>query len=559
MAHIRQILANLSISVADFKKSPKTVIKAAKNEPIAVIIDNKPAFYCVPADILESLYQKVYEMNDMALQNIERLNNDVSSNLSAVSTNDDEFGVNDVFEAIEDQHAANRPIHNDDLIDPLNTQVSDPLDEEVAHQINMSIDQHLKSIKDQSIYDDKDDMLDDDARASLAESFIREASQSQARNNSSILDKINNLDPSLARDFAYPDAQTTDMQMQIDAAMKNPELQAANLEPSFDDSLESLKLASFEETNQDDSLLSEQEPSDDSLAQDSFSALDEISEAKSSQAYSKQASTQSKNNSLQEDAETNQLNDSSFADDNFSEDKGFAHTDACELLGDNDIDFSESSEDEIEDEFFMDNSSSEHDVTADASLNPLLDESLEPEQGYPESNDKDQAFNRSIEDKAALREIISDVKQEIRDLERIKHLVSTPYDMPLEQVARVYTPYSPQAQKSADKTDETSELCKGLQSLARSKERKNATTSRHTTKSKGNKKSGVGKNKDETSNNSESLAKAPCNKDNKSKSARCTKATDEKAERMVKDKAKRKLKDSKAKSKDTSDVASKQA
>lgn len=138
MAHIRQILANLSISVSEFKKSPKTVIKAVKSEPIAVIINDKPAFYCVPADILESLYSKFYEMNE--IQNIQELNND--SDDPVCTGDDDSFGVRDIFQTIEDEQAA-KMSSSDDLVDPIKNSVADPLDEEVANKLNYSIDNHL--------------------------------------------------------------------------------------------------------------------------------------------------------------------------------------------------------------------------------------------------------------------------------------------------------------------------------------------------------------------------------------------------------------------------------
>lgn len=138
MAHIRQILANLSISVSEFKKNPKTVIKAVKSEPIAVIINDKPAFYCVPADILESLYSKFYEMNE--IQNIQELNNDSDDPVCA--GDDDSFGVRDIFQTIEDEQAA-KMSSSDDLVDPIKNSVADPLDEEVANKLNCSIDNHL--------------------------------------------------------------------------------------------------------------------------------------------------------------------------------------------------------------------------------------------------------------------------------------------------------------------------------------------------------------------------------------------------------------------------------
>lgn len=149
MAHIRQILANLSISVSEFKKSPKSVIKAVKSEPIAVIIDDKPAFYCVPADILESLYSKFYEMNE--IQNIQELNTDNDNAVVAANDDDDEtFGVQDIFQTIEDEQATKLPRTTEDLTDPISNHVADPLDEEVANQLNntiSSLNQHLHSPK----------------------------------------------------------------------------------------------------------------------------------------------------------------------------------------------------------------------------------------------------------------------------------------------------------------------------------------------------------------------------------------------------------------------------
>lgn len=138
MAHIRQILANLSISVSEFKKNPKTVIKAVKSEPIAVIVNNRPAFYCVPADILESLYSKFYEMNE--IQNIQDFS--TSDNSVGVSDVDEGFGVQDIFQSIEDEQATHLP-SDEDLVDPISNNVADPLDDEIRNQLGSSINQHL--------------------------------------------------------------------------------------------------------------------------------------------------------------------------------------------------------------------------------------------------------------------------------------------------------------------------------------------------------------------------------------------------------------------------------
>lgn len=136
MAHIRQILANLSISISEFKKNPKVVVKAVKTEPIAVINNNKPAFYCVPADILETLYQKFYEFNE--IQNIQDLSESVDHEGASVVHDDDSFGVNDFFQSIEDEQAI--PVKQADaIVDPINNHVADPLDEEVAKQTSSNL------------------------------------------------------------------------------------------------------------------------------------------------------------------------------------------------------------------------------------------------------------------------------------------------------------------------------------------------------------------------------------------------------------------------------------
>lgn len=642
MAHIRQILANLSISVSDFKKSPKTVIKAAKNEPIAVIIDNKPAFYCVPADILESLYQKVYEMNDMALQNIERLDSDVSSSLSEPPA-DYDFGVNDVFEAIEDEHEAKRTIHNDSLVDPLNNQVADPLDEEVAHQINLSIDQHLKSLKEKEMYEDTDEdekeiSTDDDTKT-----FIKQAASSNRPNETSILDKINNLDPSLANDFAYPYAQTSDMPLGIDST-DHSAMSTANQESSFE-GLEDLDLTQSENkeaalTDSGAKTLDEEFNAQNVKASDTkLAAQANLSSSASYKALSTKRKSSSKSTTkatvkttdksankataksetkpttkakakttaksiakpaskttaksaakartsiksvdksldnsqvdlasdiadtledqttksvvksasrastsghrrkkntlisaqqpaasnlhdanLQQqtpamqnnifDAQTNvpEQQHSDFLNAEFSEDKGFAHTNEYELLNDSDIDLSGNDDADIASEFdIMDDSSSKHqsldapNFISDNLLNSTVEQEFlsstllgdEKESSgnqnfssfktMDDSSANDDIFdsqmletaeqhhiisaqNKQLEDKAALRAIISDVKQEIRESEHAKHLVSTPYDMTLEQVARTYSPYQGKIRKSKLTTEENVDPDKTLKALVK--------------------------------------------------------------------------------------------
>jgi len=49
------ILAQLSISMSEFKKNPAEVLRIAKHKTVAVLTHNKPAFYMVSPRIFEVL------------------------------------------------------------------------------------------------------------------------------------------------------------------------------------------------------------------------------------------------------------------------------------------------------------------------------------------------------------------------------------------------------------------------------------------------------------------------------------------------------------------------
>jgi antitoxin StbD len=62
------VLANLSISISEFRKNPAKVLREAGRQPIAVLNHNKPAFYLVEPRLFEALVEHLedIELADLA-------------------------------------------------------------------------------------------------------------------------------------------------------------------------------------------------------------------------------------------------------------------------------------------------------------------------------------------------------------------------------------------------------------------------------------------------------------------------------------------------------------
>jgi prevent-host-death family protein len=56
---MQTILADLSISMSDFKKNPAQVLRTAGEKPVAVLNHNRPAFYMVSPKLFEALIEEV--------------------------------------------------------------------------------------------------------------------------------------------------------------------------------------------------------------------------------------------------------------------------------------------------------------------------------------------------------------------------------------------------------------------------------------------------------------------------------------------------------------------
>lgn len=66
---MQAILADIAVSMSDFKKNPAAVLRESNNRPVAVLNHNKAAFYMIEPALYEAmqeeladqdLYRKVY-------------------------------------------------------------------------------------------------------------------------------------------------------------------------------------------------------------------------------------------------------------------------------------------------------------------------------------------------------------------------------------------------------------------------------------------------------------------------------------------------------------------
>ena len=53
------VLSGLSASITELEKNPYALIEQAEGEPIAILQQNKPAAYLIPAETYELLLEKI--------------------------------------------------------------------------------------------------------------------------------------------------------------------------------------------------------------------------------------------------------------------------------------------------------------------------------------------------------------------------------------------------------------------------------------------------------------------------------------------------------------------
>ena len=64
---MRQVLADLSVSISELKKNPSALLSQANGSPIAVLNYNKPAAYLIPAETCEALMDMMDMIEDYEL------------------------------------------------------------------------------------------------------------------------------------------------------------------------------------------------------------------------------------------------------------------------------------------------------------------------------------------------------------------------------------------------------------------------------------------------------------------------------------------------------------
>ena len=66
-AIVERILTSRAVAVSEFKRAPNEIVAEAKGEPIAVLTNNKPSFYVMPASTYESLMEAIYDIESAPL------------------------------------------------------------------------------------------------------------------------------------------------------------------------------------------------------------------------------------------------------------------------------------------------------------------------------------------------------------------------------------------------------------------------------------------------------------------------------------------------------------
>ena len=83
---MQTILADLSISMSDFKKNPAQVLRTAGEKPVAVLNHNRPAFYVVSPKLFEALIEEVAdrELLEIVERRLERVDAAIEVDLDSL-------------------------------------------------------------------------------------------------------------------------------------------------------------------------------------------------------------------------------------------------------------------------------------------------------------------------------------------------------------------------------------------------------------------------------------------------------------------------------------------
>jgi len=83
---MQTILADVTVSMSEFKKNPASVLREAKNRPVAILNHNKAAFYMVEPPLFEAMMEELSE-HDLRAKVLARM----AEKAHAVEVNIDEI------------------------------------------------------------------------------------------------------------------------------------------------------------------------------------------------------------------------------------------------------------------------------------------------------------------------------------------------------------------------------------------------------------------------------------------------------------------------------------
>jgi antitoxin StbD len=70
---MEELLANLTVSMSEFKKNPSKTIRDAGSKPVAVLNHNKASFYIIEPQLYETLLEDLYDVRMKSLIEERRL------------------------------------------------------------------------------------------------------------------------------------------------------------------------------------------------------------------------------------------------------------------------------------------------------------------------------------------------------------------------------------------------------------------------------------------------------------------------------------------------------
>ena len=57
------ILADMTVSMSEFKRNPASVLREARNRPVAVLNHNKAAFYMVEPQLFQAMMEELADLD----------------------------------------------------------------------------------------------------------------------------------------------------------------------------------------------------------------------------------------------------------------------------------------------------------------------------------------------------------------------------------------------------------------------------------------------------------------------------------------------------------------